>query len=354
MTTAQPSPSELSPRSAELVERGDLDELTMLVNGLVAEARWSELATLRERCRVAVERGRQLWPVASHIEYRLCLEGPGEWAATMVEAGTGRFTLGPLAEVAASSHSWPDLAPYLHRTPQAAMFAHERVLRGEDLSADRAALDLPEVLELPLRLETWEPAYCLPEYHADKLETPGPRLPPLKKPAAYDGDGSAETADGWEDEAEPPLDMDEAARALQELVSPWTEESNGRAEAVSADGFAHDAIAVLGVRSPLMAELDGQTALALMAWAAASGGAYGRRRGGAPARFGAWWALAALGDLSEDWPVPPARLQDVLYRCRWFNWGAGEPATGWSLRLAVEVPRRAGRRSWALAATDAR
>lgn len=327
----------------------------MLVNGLVADGRWPELATVRERCRVAVERGKQLWPIASHIEYRLCLQGPGEWAATMVEAGMGRFTLGPLPEVAASSHRWEELAPHLHRTPQAAMFAHERVLRGEDLSADRSACELPEVLELPLRLERWEPSYCLPEYHPDKLEAPGPKLPPLRAPEAQDGHPEDHEDDGlWDEAAEAPLLLDEPARALQELVSTWTEESNGRAEAVSADGDAAEAVSALGVSSPRLAELEGATAMSLMAWAAASGGAYGRRRGSAPGRFGAWWALAALAGLADDWPVSPGRLGDALHRCRWYLWGAGEPGTGWVLRLAVEVPGRAGRRSWALAATDAR
>jgi hypothetical protein len=35
-----------------------------------------------------------------------------------------------------------------------------------------------------------------------------------------------------------------------------------------------------------------------MGWTAASGGAFGRRRGAAAGRFGAWWALAA-GDDAE-------------------------------------------------------
>ena len=37
---------ELSPASSELVERGDLDELTRHVNRLVASADWAELAEL--------------------------------------------------------------------------------------------------------------------------------------------------------------------------------------------------------------------------------------------------------------------------------------------------------------------
>ena len=43
----------------------------------------------------------------------------------------GRFTIGPLTEVAAQHHTWADLSPVLDRGPRAAFVAHERVLRGE-------------------------------------------------------------------------------------------------------------------------------------------------------------------------------------------------------------------------------
>ena len=100
-----------------------------------------------------------------------------------------------------------------------------------------------------------------------------------------------------------------------------------------------------------MAEVDGASALAAMAWAGANGGAHGRRRGMAAGRFGAWWALAALAGRLDDWPVPPDELGRALSRMRWYRWDAGEPETGWSLRLAIEDPGRG--RSWALSAVDA-
>ena len=167
-------------RSSGLVERGDIDALTRYVNDLVVAEQWEELASLRESCRAALERGKQLWGVAAYIEYRLCLEAPGYWAALMLETGTGRFASGPLPEVAACRHSWSELAPHLHPTPQAGMAAHERVLRGEDLRTDPVAAALPEVLDLPLRLEPWEPRYVLADYHTDSIEAPPPRLPPLR------------------------------------------------------------------------------------------------------------------------------------------------------------------------------
>jgi len=119
---------------------------------------------LRDRCRRAVERGKQLWPAANHVEYRLALESPGEYAARMLTDLAGLFGLGPLAEVAAARHEWADLAPFVPGTPTAAMCAHERVLRGEDLTG--VSLGGPDPLEVPRVLCDWEPVYPLAEYRS--------------------------------------------------------------------------------------------------------------------------------------------------------------------------------------------
>lgn len=348
----------MSPASSTLVERGDLDELTRHVNGLVAARDWEELAELRVRCRLAFQRGKQLWAVAAHIEYRLALEAPGRWGASVLETGPGRFALGPLPEVAASTHAWAELSPHVHATPQAAMAAHERVVRGEDLTSDPIAAGLPEVLDLPLALQEWEPSYALADYHPDRMEAPPPKLPPLRPVGARSPRKlvmrQTTGRDGHVIPGTPSQGgSDEVASALVDLVSTWTEESNGRAEAIGARGDAIDAIAALGVHAKELVELLPSTALAMMAWAAASGGAYGRRRGAAPGRFAAWWVLAALGGLSE-WPLAPEELGAVLREARWYAWGAGEPATGWVLRLAVEASACPGKnRAWAITATDA-
>lgn len=352
----------LSGASSELVERGDLDELTRHVGRLAAAGDWAELAELRGRCRLAYERGKQLWPVAAHIEYRLALEAPGYWCALMLETTTGRFSLGPLPEVAASSHSWAELSPHLHGTPQAAMAAHERALRGEDLTADPVATRLPEVLDLPLRLEPWEPTYALAEYGPDKVGTPSPFIVPSggrprgRRPARPPGEEKpgdpGRQAAGREVAGRPVVDA--AACALLELVSAWTEESNGRAAAIGVPGLAADAVNALGPPPTLMTELAPPTALAWMAWAAASGGAYGRRRGAAPGRFSAWWALAELGGVAGDWPPAPAYLGEFLGSAHWYAWSAGQPGTGWALRLAVEVVTGTNKgRAWAIDAADA-
>jgi hypothetical protein len=319
----------------QLVELGDLDELVRHVDRLADAGDWDGLVDLRDRCRRALERGRQLWPAASLAEYRLALDAPGRWAASVLLPGAGRFALGPLSEVAASTHTWDELAPHVPPTPEASLAGHERVVRGEDLSDDER-VDT-RVLELPLVLQPWEPNYPVAEYAADKVDFGHP--PPV---------------DNWEPfkaSPAPTVADDEARRALLDLTLAWTTESNGRAEAIAVDGDAAAAIAGLGARTGRLAEVDAAHTLAAMAWAAASGGAHGRRRGMAAGRFGAWWAVAALTGRLDDWPVPPDDLGGAASQLRWYRWDAGEPETGWALRIAVEDPDRG--RAWALSAVDA-
>src|SRR5206468_2416016 len=114
-----PSCERKAMNSEELVDLGDLDELVRHVDRLCDARDWNGLVDLRGRCRRALERGRQLWPAASLAEYRLALDAPGRWAASVLVPGTGRFALGPLSEVAASSHTWDDLAPHVPTTPEA-------------------------------------------------------------------------------------------------------------------------------------------------------------------------------------------------------------------------------------------
>jgi len=319
----------------ELVDLGDLDELVRHVDRLADAGDWHGLLDLRVRCSKALERGRQLWPAASLAEYRLALDAPGKWAATMLEPDAGRFALGPLSEVAASTHTWPELAPYAPPTPQAAIAAQERVLRGEDLTDDDR-VDR-QVVELPLVLQPWEPRYPLPEYKAAEADF-----------------GNPPTVSKWDPyEAEPAAVVDdpEARRALVDLATAWVTESNGRAEAIAVDGDAAGAVAALGARRGRITGIDFGHALAAMAWTGANGGAHGRRRGMAAGRFAAWWALAALTGLLDEWPVGPDRLGTAAQSLRWYRWDAGDPDTGWSLRLAAENTDRG--RAWAVSAVDA-
>lgn len=320
--------------NATLVELGDLDELVRHIDRLAVAGAWDEVVDLRRRCQAAAARGLQLWPASSRCEYRLALDAPGELAATVLVAGTGRFALGPLTEVAASTHAWEELAPHVVQgAPEAAVAAHERVVRGEDLHGDRR-LD-PFVLEVPLQLAAWEPKYPVAEYLADSARFPVALVEPFSSVDAVPA---------------PRADDRATVRALVELAAGWSVGSNGEALAVAVRGDAASAIATLGHTSVRVAPLSPAEAISMMAWTAASGGAHGRRRGMAPGRFAAWWAAAALTGLLEDFPPDPSELGDAIGELRWWSWDGGARDQGWSCRLAVEDP--ADGLAWALDATD--
>lgn len=322
----------------ELVDHADLDGLLRHVETLCDAGDWDELRRLRDRCRAATDTGRQLWPVASHAEYRLALQADPANAGSIVTDGTGRFSIGPLSEVVASSHTWDELAPHLEPGPIRALVAYERVLRGEDLRADRS-IDT-SVYDLPLVLQDWEPAYPLATYESWRgIFAPPSNQPPLR-PVVLPIDEARDVGD--------PLTID----ALNELTRPWTTESNGRADAAAVAGDALDAIAALGVPQARISPLTGQQALEIMAWTAASGGAHGRRRGMAAGRFNAWWTLASLAGLADDWPLPPADVGDALRDLGFFAWDTAEPEMGWSFRLAVVDPERG--LAWAAMANDSK
>ena len=322
-------------RIEEAVRRADLDELLRVVDACCEACDWSALATLQARCERAHETGRQLWPVASHAAYRLALEAPAPFAASVLREGTGLFAPGPLPEVAAQHHSWAELAPHVPPGPAAVVAAHERVVRGEDVSRRLPAG--PDVLEMPSRLADWEPEYALAEYHAHHADFPAPPMPRLESARVHDPD-----------ERRPP---DEAVAALLESTRVWTTESNGRSDAVLVSGDAYGAIAALGVHEIGIARVEPAMAIAHLAWAASSGGAHGRRPGAAAGRFGAWWVAGALTDRLDDWPPDPDELGAAIARLRWFLWDADEPATGWRLHVALDDP--ATGRAWAVAAVDA-
>jgi hypothetical protein len=322
-------------RAARAIESSNTDELIRVVDGHCDSRDWDALLELRARCDEAVTRGKQLWGVSEYIRYRLALDSPGEWAGPAVTEGQTRFTLGPLPEVAASTKTWEEIAPHLVAGPERALVAHERVMRGEVL--DGAAID-PLIVELPLHLESWEPAYQTVTYKSDKIEAATPPLPTAAAMAIPPLDESSE-----------PVDDADASRALLALVEHWVENSNGRSQAVCVEGPATGAVAALGVARAGLVEVPADLALAHMAWAAASGGAHARRRGAAAGRSSAWWAASEVAGL--EWPPEPQELGRVVAELNWFLWSDGAPNTGWALRLAVESPKEG--LAWALTATDA-
>ena len=320
----------------EAVTRADLDELLRVVDALCSTRDWAALVALRDLCRAAQASGRQLWPAAAHTEYRLALEAPAPYAAAVLIEGAGRFAPGPLPEVAASTHTWSDLAPHAPFGPAALLTMHERVVRGEDLST--AELAGPPVLELPLRLEPWEPAYG-----ARRIPRAPGRVPVAAAPAAAHDRRGRRGAAVWTAATRCTARTPCASSSPRGRACPRV-----RADAVAVAGDAPGAITALGPRRVRMAVIEPAAAIASMAWAGASGGAHGRRPGAAAGRFGAWWAAAALTGLLDDWPVEPARLGDAVAGLRWYAWDAAEPATGWRLQLAVEDPARG--LAWALVA----
>lgn len=320
-------------RARKAIEASDTDELVRIVDGYAESREWDTLVELRRRCDEAVTRGKQLWGVSEYVRYRLALDAPAQWAGPVVCEGPSRFTLGPLPEVAASTKTWAELEPYLAPTPERTMVADERVCRGEDLSS--IEVDIP-VLELPLCLQEWEPAYRLATYWPDRVEClppprPSPRLETLDEDAAK------------------VVDDPESVDALLGIVEHWVNSSNGRAQAACVEGDVRGAVAALGVSRAGIEQVSPTEALAWLAWAAADGGAHARRRGAAAGRFAAWWAAHALVGL--EWPVDPDQLGEEIDRLRWYLWTDGSPDTGWILQVAVESPAEG--LAWALSAVDA-
>ena len=324
--------------TADLIEVGDVIALCAHIDSLVLDQCWDELVGLRDACRSALERGRQLWPAAAYAEFRLARDAPGRYAVTVVDSVAARYTLGPFAEVMTSTHDWEELAPFLLSTPGSALVAHEAGIRGADLNDDPVALVLPSVLDLPLVLQAWEPKYAGASYRTDHVEHPSPGLPrtfPVRGrilPARHTDD---------------PRTLD----ALLGLVRPWVTESNGRSEARAVVGDLWGAITSLGISRPNVAEVPAKDAIALLAWAASTGGSHGRRRGAAVGRSEAWWVATHLTGLNDGEPVHPDELGEAVNELRWAVWDAGEPDTGWALRIAVEDPAEG--LAWVLAAIDA-
>ncbi len=321
-------------RLAELVESSDLDGLVRFVDGTVAARDWDGLRLVRDRCREAVERGKQVWGAAEFAEYRMALDAPASDAVEVVRPGAGRFGHGPLWEVAASTHTWAELRVVADPALRS-LIAHERSIRGDpvaDDSIDRLVVDAP------LELAPWEPAYPVAVYRADRADFPELATPGL----------------AWVELGEPVSRLADrsVADALLDLVTPWLEESSGRGEGVAVSGTAEDAIRSLGPHRVRAADTDLTTAMGVMCWAAASGGAYGRRRGTPVGRALAWWTAAVAAGIDEDWPVTSDELGSEASALRWVLWDPGDAASGWRLHLAVE-DRDEGL-AWAVSAVDAR
>ena len=320
-----------------LLIEGDLDALLRLVDDACDDADWDTLEQIATRSRLAVERGYQLWPAADHAEHRLALQAPGSFAAAAVVRDAPTFGVAPLAEVAASSHTWADLDPHLPVDVGTirAVVAHERVARGEDLRG----LELEDdPFGLPLRLASWEPAADGPTIGPYGVDDPVPSPGKMEAVAAM--------------EPAPPAGSDgEAGRAaLHDLTAVWVEQSNGRRRTSAVRGDADQAVASLVGAPGRRRELAPPEAIGLLAWAGASGGAHGRRRGMARGRLEAWWCASALAGIDE-WPPDADELGVAVGEMGFWRWDDGTTPTGWHLLLAIADPGDG--LAWVLEARDA-
>ncbi|TSA52301.1 MAG: hypothetical protein D4R44_05940 [Actinobacteria bacterium] len=323
---------------AHLIDRGDFDGLVRTVDDLCSSRDWSSLLQLRNACRLATASGKQLWPASTLAEYRLALLAPAHIAAQVVVEGSGRFTLGPLTEVIAQSHQWSELQHELPHSPIASFVAHECALRGQHIENPA---DIFDALETPLELQEWEPNYALAVYRDNSAEFPSPELPPTSTSRVVAATSTPKIGND---------DDDVVVDAVHQLVGAWTTSSNGTLQVGAARGDETHALASLGIASATLRALQPTQALALVAWAGASGGAFGRRRGAAAGRDSAWWLLGALSGRAHQWPLDNDEIGDVLNSVNWWWFDADQSPTGWQLQLVI-VDKQRGL-SWAINARD--
>jgi len=314
-----------------LIESSDLDGLVRFVDGLVTARDWSGIETMRDRCREAVERGKQVWGPAEYAEYRLALDGPPDRAVAVLGDGKGRYGPGPLWEVAASRHSWEELEPLVNVPTLRALMGHERSIRGDVVEPE--SID-GRILQIPPTIEPWEPAYPAAVYRSDGADFPEGDRSPLVW---------VDLPDTFE-----VVDDEGAGEALLALVRPWWDESSGHADVIQVKGDAFGAIRALGPHRARAVDVTLAETLSAMVWTGASGGAFGSRRGTPVGRTLAWWALAALLGY-DDIPDDPSVLEEAS-ELRWVLWDPGDAVGGWALHLAVEDPQDG--MAWAISAVD--
>lgn len=303
-----------------LIHRADLDELIRHVDNTVATKDWDHLVRVRNAARAALDTGRPLWPIATLSNFRLALWAPAEHAVRALDDTARTFMPGPVSEILAVHHTWDELEPFLMHGHDRSLVAYERAMRGDVIEPGE-----PAALDIDIMPADWEPRYALATYSDDGGQFPAPQLAPSYDTCECDGDG--------ED-----IDDSDVVSAFRQLVDPWTANSNGRADVVVVEGDGIDALSCLGLDVVRLTPVTSSDALAHLAWAGASGGAHGRRRGGATGRFGAWWLMCAVAGLSEEWPVSNDDMNDVLASMTFAWWDVGEPRTGWELRLVIEDP----------------
>jgi len=304
----------------QLIRRADLDELVRHVDATCSARDWDHLVDIRDQARSAVSTGRQLWPIATLANYRLALWAPAEQAVRALDDTARTFMPGPVSEILAVYHRWDDLEEHLADGHDRSLVAHERALRGDTIEQHESS-----VLDLPFETQPWEPHYELASYNDDGVDFPAPELPTPRE--------SISTS------AASPIDDPDTTTAFRRLVEAWTSQSNGSASIAVVEGGLEEALGALGINQARIASVSPQEALSLLAWAGASGGAHGKRRGTATGRSDAWWFLATFTGIAEDWPCDVDELGDVIESLQYFVFETDDSRNnGWNLELVICDP----------------
>jgi hypothetical protein len=315
------------------INLGDLDACIRTVDGIVADRAWDDLLWFAAQCRAACERGHQLWPADEYALGRAALDATGPIAAQTLIDSVVEVGLGPRAEIAASTHTWEELAAHVPNGPVAVVALYECVARGADCSGvSDAALPGPSVMDLPRVLLPWEPAYACATYASDHVECPPPSQPTQAEFEPVRG----RAGEPVEDDSE----VERARDALRAVTRAWRAEADIVTRATAVEGDIDAAILALVGAGPTRrrAPIAGRDALAHLAWAAASGGPHGRRRGAAIGRADAWHIAALLAGFDADAPLDPDALGVALGELVWAWWDDGNPRGEWSIGLAVADP----------------
>jgi hypothetical protein len=308
----------------QLIQRADLDGLVRHVDDTCAARDWEHLVEIRNDARAAVNTGRQLWPIATLANYRLALWAPAPFAVRALDDTARTFMPGPVSEILAVHHSWQDLEPLLEPGHDRGLCAYERALRGDIIAPNE-----PDILDIPIALQPWEPAYLCVSYNDDGVVEEFPASPQWQE--GFDVEGIATT----------PLDESETIDAFRRMMNAWTSQSNGTADLAIVEGGPAEALGALGYAG-IISELSPMScseAWERLTWAASTGGAHGKRRGVATARSDVWWLFAQIAGMTDDWPCDAAECGEIALACEYYVFRNDKtPTEGWGLHLVIVDP----------------